>query len=116
VEQEVIIVDLAADEPRSGFQPGDSRPETMKQWWAKADSGVIDPRLLVMELASEKFDRILDLRGAFVIFADQRYTNRFAWGAAYGPVQGLSIEAEKDADNWSLLRILSRVEVTRDHG
>jgi hypothetical protein len=39
----------------------------MKQCWAKTDSGVIDPRLLVMAMVSEKFDRILDLGGAFVL-------------------------------------------------
>ena len=71
-EQEIIVVDLAPAEPSDAARGEKLRPMEELDWWAKCSNGVIDPRSRAMVMIHERFDRIYQNGGAFIIFATSR--------------------------------------------
>lgn len=115
-EQEIIVVDVQADEAVAG-PPGEKiTPMEELDWWAKCNRGIIDPRPRSMVMVQEEFARILHNGGAFVIFADERYSQTLAWAQHFGRYDGLSIQQELPFDNWSFLSLLSSLGIKSDHG
>jgi len=115
-EQEIVIIDLK--EPAILKEPKGEKhtSEGENDWWASCNQGVVDPRPRLMTWASDKFDRILNHGGLFVIFAKNRETQKMKMGYIshrYG-LQGDSI----NFDNWSFLSCLddSFVRIKYDSG
>jgi len=79
-EQEVVIVNLAALSPIDGGQG--KTPASIRQnaWWARTDTGLIDPRPGFMVNFQRDFDRILGHGGVFIIFADAREEQGLIFG------------------------------------
>ena len=115
-EQEVIIIDLTSPEPTD--EPEGTKPvsEGEMDWYAKASRGFIDPRVRVMAMVSDDWNRILESGGAFVVFAQPRFRQELVFGnVRFGTFErATSIHY----DNWSFLPILSRenLKIERDHG
>ena len=84
-EQEIVIVDLA---PNRTLEQATAQLDPIEgncDYWAKCNSGEIDPRPLASEIFRPSFDTILAHGGIFVVFADfadgsnityARYTGR----------------------------------------
>lgn len=115
-EQEIIVVDLLAEEPTAS-PPGEKfTPMEELDWWAKCNRGVIDPRPRAMIMVQDEFVRILNNGGAFVIFADDRYRQDLALAQHFGRYEGLSITRKLPYDNWSFLPVFLNLEIKSDHG
>lgn len=115
-EQEIVVIDLVSDEPEDG-PPGEKMTPTRElDWWAKCSSGVIDPRPRAMAMVRDKFDRILDNGGSFIVFSDTRDRQDLVHAANYGGYDGLCIKQNINFDNWSFLSILSNLSISHDHG
>jgi hypothetical protein len=116
MEQEIIVVDLVPDDPES-VPPGEKMsPAAELDWWAKCSHGVIDPRPRAMAMAQNRFERILDNGGAFIIFADTRDRQKLVWAQDFGHYNGITIREDIHYDNWSLLSVLSNLTINSDHG
>ena len=115
-EQEIIIIDLVPGDPKP--EPPDEKIVPMGElgWWAKCNLGVIDPRPQAMVFVQDKFNRILDNGGSFVIFSDERDQQELVFAKDTGGYMGLSIKEKINYDNWSFLSILSNLTITHDHG
>jgi len=105
-EQEVIIIDLTPPETIDNPKGEKVTSEGEKDWWAKCSRGEIDPRPRVMGGVKDKFDRILDHGGMFVIFAQPRLYQKLVW-AAKSVIGFIADDQEIQADNWSFLSIVS---------
>jgi len=113
-EQEIIIVDLATDEPADGPAGEKHTADGELDWWCKCSRGVIDPRPRTMRLAKDSFDRILQTGGVFVVFADCLTGQEFLW-ARSGP-HALYDQRDLKADIWDFLDDFQNLGVERDHG
>ena len=113
-EQEIIFIDLTApkilDNPPREKLTSDGELD----WWAKASRGEIDPRPKVLWLFKDYADRILQHGGFFVIFAQPHLHQDLIW-AKVGRGE-LIIEKNIDYDIWSLLSILSLLNIEQDFG
>lgn len=114
-EQDIIIIDLTPPETISPegekvTSPGED------DWWAKCSRGEIDPRPRVMVEVKNKFDRILDHDGMFVIFAQSRLRQDLVLGKSPYPGKLEIISKIKNVDNWSFLSILSHLGIEPDLG
>lgn len=109
-EQEIVIADLV---PRTLIdQERERTPVSPRQngWWARTDTGVIDPRPGFMSAFTGDFDRTFDHGGVFIIFADARHhEKRFIFGHLGRNVFGHDEFVPQDVycDNWSVLSLLS---------
>ena len=115
-EQEIIVIDLVADDPETG--PPGQKMAAMGEpdWWAKCNYGEIGSRVRAMAMVQDDFDRILNNGGAFVVFSDARDKREFVLARHYDDYRGFSVEREILFDNWSFLSVLSNLIVTGDHG
>jgi len=120
-EREIIIIDLT--QPQILDRPHGERlvSEGELDVWAKCSKGVIDPRPRFMEEMNERFQRILDFGGLFVIFAQPRLYQKLRLGYVisdniYG--SNFAIQSKPNYDNWSFLSILSdyNLDVYSDDG
>jgi hypothetical protein len=71
-EQDIVIIDLAANEPLSGATGSKQTTPGESDWWAKCNAGTIDPRPRLMDFSKAMLDRILAHGGVVVVFADPR--------------------------------------------
>jgi protein gp37 len=113
-EQEIIIIDLTAPETIDSLESERVVSKGEYDWWAKGSRGKIDPRPMVMMWVRDAFDRILDHDGMFVIFAQPLLYQKLIW--AKNLLGHITDDRGTQADNWSFLSILSRLEITSDHG
>jgi hypothetical protein len=113
-EQDIIIIDLTPPETIDNPEGEKITSEGEKDWWAKC-RGEIDPRPRVMVGVKDKFDRILDHGGMFVIFAQPRLYQKLVW-AAKGVLGFIADDQEIQADNWSFLSILTHLGIKADSG
>ena len=113
-EQEVVIIDLVPGEPISRPLGEKSTPLEELDWWAKCSNGFIDPRPRVMAMAQENSNRILRTGGAFIIFSDCQEKQDLVW--ARGKYRGINIDQKLEFNNWSLLSVLSDLQISDDHG
>lgn len=108
-EQEVVIVNLAALSPIDGGQG--KTPASIRQnaWWARTDTGLIDPRPGFMVNFQRDFDRILGHGGVFIIFADAREEQGLIFGHVGRDVinHDQFIREDVYCDNWSLLSLFA---------
>ncbi len=111
-EQEIVVIDLLHNtlvEEVSGEKhtsPGEN------DWWASCSKGGIDPRPRSMFSERKSFDRILQHRGVFIIFADIRRQQKQFWGhLEYGQFVKNS---EFDFDNWCFLSIFDSENLFAD--
>jgi hypothetical protein len=118
-EQEVLVIDLTA--PAAADGPESEKVTSLGEldWFAKASTGLIDPRPRVMAYLKSDSNRILKTGGLFVIFADsrERQTTVLARvNSAY--FNEFQIEQEIEEDNWSILSVLSQdcLRAVSDHG
>jgi len=114
-EQEIIVVDLVASDPAPAPLGEKSTPMEELDWWAKCNTGVIDPRPRAMRIVQGQFDRIYQNGGAFVVFSDSRDKQELVF-ARHHEYRGLSVDQDIPCDNWSFLSILSHINVSADHG
>ncbi len=119
-EREIIIIDLT--QPQILDRPYGERlvSEGELDVWAKCSKGVIDPRPRFMEEMNERFQRILDFGGLFVIFAQPRLYQKLRLGYVVSDGYGkeFATQSNPNYNNWSFLSILSdyNLEVYSDHG
>ena len=64
------MIDLHVENYDDGPHGEKHRPNSELDVWAKCDKGFIDPRVRAMWHVRERFDRILQGGGGFVVFAD----------------------------------------------
>ena len=114
-EQDIIIIDLTPPETIDNPEGEKVTSEGEKDWWAKCSRGEIDPRPRVMVGVKDKFDRILDHGGMFVIFAQPRLYQKLVW-AAKGVLGFIADDQEIQADNWSFLSIFTHLGIKADSG
>ena len=116
-EQEIIIADLLSGEPGPTPDMEKHTPTEEPDWWAKCSSGVIDPRPRVMAFLRDKFERVYQAGGIFIIFADCRNKQTLVFASAQnGRYGGFHVHQNLHDDNWSFLPVLSDLEVREDHG
>jgi hypothetical protein len=113
-EQEIVIVDLVADEPLEKPEGAKVTSEGEIDWWAKCSAGIIDPRSRVMLQHQKTFDRILVHGGVFVVFADRKERQQLM--LAHKSTYGLENGRDIPFDNWSFLSILELADVVEDRG
>ncbi len=114
-EQEIIVLDLVPDDPAANPSAEKSTPMEDLDWWAKCNTGVIDPRPRAMAMVRDQFDRIYQNGGAFVVFSDGREKQELVFARHYKS-HGLSVESHIPHDNWSFLSTLASLDVSHDHG
>jgi hypothetical protein len=113
-EQEIVIVDLATGEPADGPEGEKHVPKEEPDWWAKCDSGIIDPRPRSMLHLKKSFDRILENGGVFVLFADDLARQELTF--ARSGYDGLYDHHNLDVDIYSFIEDLKNLGVVNDHG
>jgi hypothetical protein len=69
-EQEIIVIDLAADGPLNPAPPTEEAVEGDFDYWAKCNHGIVDPRPIAAKIYRPSFDTIHRHGGVFIIFAD----------------------------------------------
>jgi hypothetical protein len=116
-EQEIIVIDLTPPETAAGPEAEKLTSPGELDWYAKASTGVIDPRPYVMTRLRKPSDRILEAGGCFVIFAEEREGPKLLL-AAIDIFSTLATKQTIEEDNWSILSILSRdhLQVKSDYG
>jgi hypothetical protein len=116
-EQEVIVIDLHVQTYDAGPQGEKHRPNSETDLWAKCDKGFIDPRVRAMWKVRERFDRILEGGGAFVIFADAQQHQELQFARLSGGQFPELYDCEPFAgDIWDFLSACSALTVGDDHG
>ncbi len=113
-EQEIIVANLLSHPPGPTPEIEKHTPPEEPDWWAKCSNGAIDPRPRVMATLQDKFERVYEAGGIFVVFAASRNTQTLV--SASSEFGRLHIHQKIAHDNWSFLRILWSLEVTGDHG
>jgi len=113
-EQEIVIADLATGEPADGPEGEKHVPKSERDWWAKCNSGVIDPRPRSMLYLKESFDRILENGGVFVVFADDKVRQTLTF--ARDGYDGLYDHHDLEADVYSFIEDFQNLQVDGDHG
>lgn len=113
-EQEIVIVDLATGEPADGPEGDKHVPKEELDWWAKCDSGIIDPRPRSMLFLQKFFNRTLENGGVFVLFADDKARQELTF--ARDGYRGLYDNRDLEADLYSFIKDLDNLNVVSDHG
>ncbi|MGO9110579.1 MAG: hypothetical protein ACLP9L_15255 [Thermoguttaceae bacterium] len=118
-EQEIVVIDL--DPPDTAEAPEGEKVTSLGEldWFAKAGTGVIDPRPRVMAWLCDDSDRILKSGGAFVLFAAARLHQTIVFAAFQnGYFRDFQVRQEIEKDNWSILSVLSRshLKVESEYG
>jgi hypothetical protein len=88
-------------------------------WFAKASTGIIDPRPRVMTWLRNDSDRILKSGGVFVLFADARHRQNMVLAAVTTDgFRDFCVREAIEEDNWSILSVLSQhhLKVESDYG
>ena len=114
-EQEIIVLDLVASDPAALPTAEKSTPMEELDWWAKCNTGVIDPRPRAMAMVQDQFGRIYQNGGTFVIFSDSRNEQELIF-ARNDKYEGLCIDQKVPYDNWSFLSTLWHLNISDDHG
>jgi hypothetical protein len=117
-EQEIVIADLLSGEPGPTPDTEKHSPEEEPDWWAKCSNGVIDPRPRVMASLRDRFDRVYQAGGVFIVFADARNRQKLVLASVKNGRYGseFQIHRELQEDNWSFLPVLSDLQVREDRG
>jgi hypothetical protein len=116
-EQEVIVVDLYVANYDAGPQGEKHRPNSETDLWAKCDKGFIDPRVRAMWRVRERFDRILEGGGVFVVFADAKQHQELQLARlSGGPFPELYDIEAFPSDIWDFLSACMALDVEDDHG
>jgi hypothetical protein len=117
-EQEIIVANLLADQPSPMPDIEKHTPGEEPDWWAKCSTGVIDPRPRVMAALRDKFDRVYQAGGMFIVFADTRSKQTLVLGSVQNRRYGgeFQIHQNLSDDNWSFLPVLTDLDVREDHG
>ncbi|MFI5454851.1 MAG: hypothetical protein ACHRXM_05310 [Isosphaerales bacterium] len=114
-EQEVVVIDLMPPETVDGPEGEKMTSPGELDWYAKASIGIIDPRPRVMTVVRDAFDRILETRGVFVVFAAARVQPQMLLAAVRtGFYRTLNVQQEIKENNWSFLSILSSIHLRID--
>jgi hypothetical protein len=113
----VVIADLASPPAVNETAPQNGPPPQETSIWVDVGDGLIDPRPRVMNLVQEKFDRIHQHGGVFILFADMRRNPGYVLARPYGMYGGnVEVEHEVPIDNWGCLSLLDTLEVSGDQG
>jgi hypothetical protein len=116
-EQEIVVIDLHAEDYDSGPQGEKHRPNSETDIWAKCDKGFIDPRVRAMWHVRERFDRILEMGGAFVVFADAKQHQEFQFARLSGGQFPELYDVEIfPGDIWDFLSACMTLGVEDDNG
>lgn len=118
-EQEIVVIDLEPPETAEGPEGQKVTSLGELDWFAKASTGVIDPRPRVMTWLQDDSDRILKSGGVFVIFADSRLRQSTVLAAVVSNYfRDFQVRQDIDADNWSILTSLSpdHLKIEADYG
>lgn len=82
-EQEIVVIDMCYEAVKTSAEyeyEMDEIANEVDKFWVNHSQGYINPRLLRGNFLKSDFDRILNARGVFVIFADSLYTQRYIFG------------------------------------
>src|SRR5579872_5112945 len=116
-EQEIVVIDLTAPDADEGPESQNVIVPGVLGCFAKASTGIIDPRPHVMANLRTASDRIIRAGGVFIVFAEPRTQPKLvaARTDGYGHLDDVR---QLDFDNWSFLSMLSRDHLTigRDYG
>ncbi len=113
-EQEIVVIDLSGDEPTENPAVQAKGLSGVKQFWASANTGVVDPRPIVMAHASKAFDQILRHGGVFIVFCQPRtrYDLCLGEGDSYGHF--VNHPKQLNYDNFSFLTVLNEQAIEFD--
>ncbi|HJR06080.1 MAG TPA: hypothetical protein VJ842_02190 [Pyrinomonadaceae bacterium] len=112
-EQEIVIIDLAYTKI-ADLAPTDRHTVVGEyDYWAKRNSGVIDPRPIAAELYRRTFDNILSHGGVFVCFADSDIEHDILY--ARDTSRGLDALKDNRYSIWSFLTPLQPERFTVIH-
>ena len=118
-EQEVVVIDLDPPKAADGPEGEKVTPLGELDWFAKASTGVIDPRPRVMTWLKDDSDRILKSGGVFVIFAEARLRQTTVLAAVVSDYfRDFRVRQKIEEDNWSILTALStdHLKIEADYG
>jgi hypothetical protein len=116
-EQDVVVIDLNVPSYDSGPQGDKHRPDSESDLWAKCDKGFIDPRVRGMWQVRERFDRILDGGGVFIVFADAKQKQELQFAKlSRGYMNELYDIEPFHGDIWDFLSACQNLCVRHDHG
>jgi hypothetical protein len=106
-EQEIIVIDLTP--PGIAEEPEGEKLTSWGEldWWAKASTGIVDPRPRAMRWVHEDSDRILTAGGVFVVFAEPRFQPKIVLAARSELYGSLERTETINADNWSFLSVMT---------
>lgn len=115
-EQEIICIDLKINNVLDEVEAVD-KPVEKKQFWGECSDGFIDPRPVIMKSCEERFKRILNYGGVFIVFAAEKIYPEILLGSK----EGYSLDGSKqDLDNWSFLPFFdgsySTIKTKNDYG
>lgn len=112
-EQEIVIVDLADQDPGDDDLP-DQTPLTGTAIWQSLASGVLDPRARSARAWRDEFDRIYHQgEGVFIVFSERVIKPEYHIGEAHG---GFYDRGEWEASNWDFLSIFGSFGFRTDWG
>ena len=110
-EQEILIVSTVGD--RAGKAPGYDVSDGVKAFWQECQSGVINPRPVIMSRMRDAFDRILDSGGVAIVFVQDRSTAEYLFGAR--GYRGVDVEDRRRLSNWGFLSSLENLSAATLH-
>ena len=110
-EQEIIVFDLLP-QPTSEITRSTESVLGEKSFWGKCSQGFIDPRPITTHIVRDKFDRILDQNGIFIIFADNSSLTEIVW-AFDSRSYGFNV-VETGFDIWSFIKPLDAINFQAD--
>lgn len=113
-EREIIIIDLSLPEVLDKPEGKKVTSDGENDWWCKCNRGFVDPRPRYMGIVRDKFDRIYEHGGLFVIFAQPAQTQDLIYGRIVRDLYGKHLKFEEiiEANNWSFLSSISEDGIT----
>lgn len=114
-ESELVVIDLADNLPIENGPVGIVPVENKVYWWASCEDGVVDPRLVTMRLIRDRFDRMLQHGGVFVVFGERRWNPPFR-NTSYSRNYGFASDKKEYLSNWGFLSTFEGLRVNGDNG
>jgi hypothetical protein len=114
-ENEIVVVDLQVTDILDNPEGEKTTSLGDLDWWVSSSMGIVDPRPRLTDLVRNNFDRILESRGVFMIFAAPCFPQEINL-AHVQHTFGLRNNKRINRNNWSFLSVLDRLTVSEDNG
>ncbi len=118
-EQDIVVIDMCYNPNYTVAKDVIEKVEVgVDKWWVNHSRGHVNPRPFFSSLFRSDFDRILNMGGVFVIFANALEIQRYYFGHDnyYSPFES---KQEEVCSNWEFLTITgyeAEYKIREDHG